>query len=57
MDNTLTRRNDFLQAARGIAVIAVVLIHCKNGIDFKNTDFPQNFNYYFWLFERQFLKP
>ncbi len=55
MDKTLKKRNDFLQAARGIAIIVVILIHCKNGIDFKNSVFPLNYNYFFWIFERQFL--
>ena len=59
MENDIVKkssiRNEYFQAIRGICICAVVLIHCQTGLSYKNEMFPNNINYFYWIFSRQFL--
>ena len=59
MENNIVKnsstKNEYFQAVRGICICAVILIHCQNGLAFKFEEFPNNINYFYWIFSRQFL--
>ena len=59
MENNIVKnsstKNEYFQAVRGICICAVILIHCQNGLSFKFEEFPNNINYFYWIFSRQFL--
>ena len=59
MENDIVKkssiRNEYFQAIRGICICAVVLIHCQTGLSYKYEEFPNNINYFYWIFSRQFL--
>lgn len=47
-------RDPYWQYVRGVCIICVVLIHCKNGIEYGGNDISAwNFNY--WLILRQLI--
>lgn len=61
MENDILKKsyikNEYFQAIRGICICicAVVLIHCQTGLSYKFEMFPNNINYFYWIFSRQFL--
>lgn len=54
-NEVVTKNKDiYWQYIRGICVLCVILIHCKNGIDYRNvTNYSWNFDY--WLILRQVI--
>lgn len=46
--------NDFWQYVRAICIICVILIHCKNGIEYKNSQ-SISWNYDYWFLIRQLI--
>jgi len=55
MNNSIkkTNRIEYFQYIRAISIIAVILIHSRNGISFQNTNGAWNFDY--WLILRQII--
>jgi len=51
--NNKTNRIEYFQYVRAISIIAVILIHSRNGISFQNTNGAWNFDY--WLIIRQII--
>lgn len=47
-------RDNYFEFIRGICIICVVLIHCQNGINYKDLRF-YSFNCDYWLILRQFI--
>ena len=43
----------YYQIIRAICIFAVILIHCKNGIEYRESEF--NWNYYYWIGFRQII--
>lgn len=48
------KKDEYWQWIRGICIVAVILIHCKNGISYKN-DSINAWNYDYWLIMRQLI--
>lgn len=59
MENDIAKntsiKNEYFQAIRGICICAVLFIHCQTGLSYKFEMFPNNINYFYWIFSRQFL--
>lgn len=47
-------KDSYFEFIRGILIICVVLIHCQNGINYKDAA-PYSWNYDYWLIFRQFI--
>lgn len=47
-------KDEFWQMIRGICIISVILIHCTNGIGFRETS-TASWNFDYWLIMRQFI--
>ena len=51
-----TGKDQFWQGIRGIAIIAVVLIHCKTGMGYiQGTDALSKFNFSYWFILRNII--
>ena len=53
-DKLYKTKDEYWQCVRGICIIFVVLIHCKNGIQYRN-QFNNSLNFDYWLIMRQFI--
>lgn len=53
-NKVIKTKDPYWQCVRGLCIIAVVLIHCRNGIGYQNnSNISWNFDY--WLIMRQFI--
>ena len=50
----MTKRDQFWQAVRGVCIICVVLIHCKNGLGYQSSA-EQGYFFDYWLVMRQLI--
>mgnify|MGYP001451732910 FL=1 len=50
----MTKRDQFWQAVRGVSIICVVLIHCKNGLGYQSSA-EQGYFFDYWLVMRQLI--
>lgn len=53
MGGAVQGRSRFWDAARGVAIVAVIWIHMPTGVSFQSGEHAWNFDY--WLTARQFL--
>lgn len=51
---TSKTRDPYWQYVRGMCIICVILIHCKNGIEYRGSDIGA-WNFDYWLILRQLI--
>jgi len=54
IDTKIKKKDVYWQCIRGICILCVVLIHCKNGISYKDMSY-LSWNFEYWLIMRQVI--